>query len=125
MDVTPLISSDQQVIQAYAEGRFKVSNHIYETPIFVYPDQVQVWNAATEPHAFTEDDFQNMISQLTDVDICLLGAGKSGFFVPDPMRALFREKRIALDVMVTGAACRTYNVLLAEERRVVAALYPV
>jgi len=125
MDITPLISSDQQVIQAYAGGRFKISNVMYEHPVLVYPNRAIPWDADLAPPDFQGNHFDALLSQLEDVDICLLGAGASGFFVPSPIRDKFRERRIGLDVMDTGAACRTYNVLLAEGRRVVAALYPL
>jgi uncharacterized protein len=58
------------------------------------------------------------------VQILLLGLGRSASAVPAALRTALRAAGIALEAMDTGAACRTYNVLVAEDRRVAAALIP-
>jgi len=58
------------------------------------------------------------------VEILLLGLGRSTSAVPAALRTALRTAGIALEAMDTGAACRTYNVLVAEDRRVAAALIP-
>jgi uncharacterized protein len=58
------------------------------------------------------------------IEILLLGLGRSTTAVPASLRSALRNARIALEAMDTGAACRTYNVLVAEDRRVAAALIP-
>jgi uncharacterized protein len=58
------------------------------------------------------------------VEILLLGLGRSTSAVPAALRIALRTAGIALEAMDTGAACRTYNVLVAEDRRVAAALIP-
>ncbi len=57
-----------------------------------------------------------------DVEILLLGCGRRMGILPPALRQGLRASGIVVDAMDTGAACRTYNVLLAEERRVAAAL---
>ena len=59
------------------------------------------------------------------VELLLIGAGAGFMRVPPPLKAALGERAIAVESMDTGAACRTYNVLMAEERRVAAALLPV
>jgi len=59
------------------------------------------------------------------VRILLIGTGKSMLPMPMTWRAMAREADVALEAMDTGAACRTYNVLLTEERSVAAALIAV
>ncbi len=56
------------------------------------------------------------------VEILMLGCGGRFAMVPAELRQALRAEGIALEAMDTGAACRTYNVLLAEDRRVAAAL---
>lgn len=125
MDVTPLISSDRQVIQSYKQGQFKVSGQVYDSPVLVYPDRVEAWDVSVMPADFSKDEFLRLFSKLENIDVCLIGAGQQGFFVLPEYRTIFQQGHVGLDVMDTGAACRTYNVLLAEGRRVVAALWPL
>jgi uncharacterized protein len=59
------------------------------------------------------------------IEILLVGTGRDIRPLPAPLRAALKEKRIAADPMSTGAAVRTYNVLLAEDRAVAAAFVAV
>jgi uncharacterized protein len=56
-------------------------------------------------------------------ELVLLGTGPRQHFAPPEVRAEFAQRRIALEVMQLGAACRTFNVLVQEDRRVLAALF--
>lgn len=126
MDVTPLIRSDRQVIQSYAGGRFRVSGALYEHAILVSPDETVVWEKAAQSVAeLTEDDFAQMLVRADEIDVVLLGCGASIAFLDTALKKALSEKGLSVDVMDSGAACRTYNVLMAEGRRVVAALFPV
>jgi len=58
-------------------------------------------------------------------ELVLIGCGKDQTFLPPATQALFFRRNISVEVMVTDAACRTFNVLVAEGRNVVAALLPV
>ena len=122
MDVTPLIDSDQQVIQSYSSGQFRVSGKIYKQSILVAPHHCADWQ---RDGVLSLDDFQPLIDVRDSIDVVLVGTGaKTVFLTPDVKRAL-REAGLHVECMDTGAACRTYNVLMAEARRVVAALMPL
>ncbi|MCB1532581.1 MAG: Mth938-like domain-containing protein [Alphaproteobacteria bacterium] len=126
MDVTPLIRKDQQVIQSYAGGRFRVSGQVYEVAVIVTPGETLRWDkAAQSVKELTEDDFAQMIERAEEIDVVLLGCGASMTFLDPKLKKALSEKGLSVDIMDTGAACRTYNVLMAEGRRVVAALFPV
>lgn len=126
MDVTPLISRGQQVIQSYAGSRFKVSGLIYEGSIFVFTDKTVPWAVSkSEVTEFSIEDFQDLLKVKSDIDVILLGCGPKIVFLPASLRAQLKAQGLHVEVMDTGAACRTYNVLMAEGRRVVAALLPV
>lgn len=58
-----------------------------------------------------------------DPELVLLGTGPTQRFAPPEVRSEFVRRRIGLEVMQLGAACRTFNVLVQEERRVLAALF--
>ena len=60
-----------------------------------------------------------------ELDFFILGTGTAPWIVPEPLRARFRAAQISLDAMTTGAAVRTYNVMLMESRRVGAGLIAV
>ena len=62
---------------------------------------------------------------LDGIDIVLVGCGPRFVAPPAPLRAALKARAVALEWMDTGAACRTFNVLLAEERRAAAALIAV
>jgi uncharacterized protein len=70
-------------------------------------------------------DFARLLAEAEAVEILLVGTGKDLLRLPPPLRDVFKEKHISADTMSTGAAVRTYNVLLAEDRAVAAALIAV
>lgn len=124
MDVTPLVKADQQIIQSYANGRFKVSGLTYEGAVFVLPDRTQAWGYEGEIGGLAESDFDFLVERADDIDVVLLGCGKMTTFLQPKLKKSLKDKGLSVDVMDSGAACRTYNVLMAEGRRVAAALLP-
>lgn len=127
MDVTPLIKEGQQIIQSYAGGGFKISGVPYNGPVIVQPHGTVNWEDVSGEEgvkALKTEDFQSLIDQAERVDVVLLGTGKMIAFLPPDLKNTLKNKGLAVEVMDTGAACRTYNVLMAEGRRVVAALLP-
>ena len=109
-------------ITAFDRSEVQVNESHYATPLIVLPQQlIEDWR----PCAFaelTEADFAQLAA--LGMEIILLGTGaKQSFPHPRLTRALM-EQRIGLEVMDTGAACRTYNILAGEGRSVAAALLP-
>lgn len=123
MDVTPLVREGHQIIQGYAADGFKVSGVSYSGAVLVKPSKVLQWSAETLD-SLTLENFQLIIEMKDDLDVILLGTGKSFQLLPPTLKQSLAELSISVDVMDTGAACRTYNVLMAEGRRVIAALLP-
>ena len=66
-----------------------------------------------------------MLAVAPAVEFLVIGCGARAMLVPPALRQELRDAGLRLDAMDTGAACRTYNVLLAEDRRVAAALIPL
>jgi uncharacterized protein len=122
MDVTPLIPADRQVIESYGAESFRVSGVAYQGAIIVFPDATVAWQAAG-PAEVTWASLAPVTSH-GGVEILLIGCGKRMIPIPRALRQQLRDAGIVVDTMDTGAACRTYNVLLAEDRRVAAALLP-
>ncbi len=124
MDVTPLVREGQQIIQSYAAGVFRISGVNFDHAVLVFPEQTIKWNACDDFKELSEQHFQQLIDIADEIDVVLLGTGATmQFFNPELKQAL-SQKGLPIDSMDTGAACRTYNVLMAEGRRVVSALMP-
>ena len=124
MDVTPLVQQGQSIIQSYSGGSFRVSGNVYEGGVTVLPDAVEPWAYAGAIADLTMDDMDAVMPHMTAADVVLMGCGAQMQFLPKDVRVALREQGITVDMMDTGAACRTFNVLIAEGRRVVAVLLP-
>ncbi len=122
MDVTPLIPAGRQVIDSYGARSFHVSGAGYDGAILVFPDKTESWPVAALADV-TAESLRPVIEH-GGVEILLLGCGRRMQPVRPALRQALRQAGIVVDAMDTGAACRTYNILLAEERRVAAALLP-
>jgi len=122
MDVSPLIAADRHVIDSYGAGSFRVSGIVHDGAVIVFPDTTISWSAA-DPADITQESLAPVITR-GGVEILLIGCGKRMAPLPRILREALRAAGIVADAMDTGAACRTYNILLAEDRRVAAALLP-
>ena len=125
MDVTPLIRRDLKVIQSYKGGKFRVSGQIYNHAVLILPDQVVPWDVPDTFSELNDTHFMPLYSHAENLDVVLLGTGARMEFFKPALRHELKGKGLNVDAMETGAACRTYNVLAAEGRRVAAALFPV
>lgn len=122
MDLTPLIHANAQVIQRYDRHGFTIGKKQFEGPVMVFPGQCLPWDMAGESPA--PEDFEQLLALCDRIDIVFFGGGRRAQLPPPPVRQRFKSGRVGLEPMDTGAACRSFNVLLAEGRRVAAALLP-
>lgn len=129
MDVTPLITRDRQVIQSYAlknsSGSFRISSVIHAGAVFVTPERTVAWNAPDTAAQLTIAHVEPLLAELQQLEVLLIGTGETFHFLPPALLQELRAFKLKPDMMDTGAACRTYNVLLAEARLVGALLLPV
>jgi uncharacterized protein len=100
-------------IDAYGNGGFRFAEMSHRGSILALPSGIRAWDV-TSPAGFSAEAFAAVFAQ---------GRRKAGHVAA--LRQRFREAGIGLDVMQTGAAARTYNVLVAENRKVAAALIAV
>jgi len=124
MDLTPLIPANRQLIQAYGEGRFRISNVVHQGSVIVLPERALAWPVDALA-AVTLDSLSSVLAAEPKVELLLLGCGSRPAPLKSELRVSLRARGIVLELMDTGAACRTYNILLAEERRVAAALIAI
>ncbi len=120
-DISGLPEEGQQLINSYGEGGFRVSGVRYDGSVLVFPDRTQVWDIGSMD-TLSAASLQPVLDAEPAVEILLIGCGASMAYIEDDIRRALREKGITIDAMDSGAAARTYNVLLLEGRRVAAAL---
>jgi uncharacterized protein len=125
MDVTPLIPNGRKIIQSYSNGGFKISGISYSSGVIVFPTMVETWIPPKDVHSLSLNDFSFVLEHSNECDVILLGCGTNGAFLNPSLRNEIKNKGLTIDAMNTGAACRTYNVLMAEGRRVAAMLMPI
>jgi uncharacterized protein len=103
----------------YGEGYVMVNGRRHESSLIVLPERLLPWSAAGFD-ALAESDFQVFLEM--DLEILLLGTGPKQRFPHPRLTQALARKRVGVEVMDLHAACRTYNILMAEERHVAAAL---
>jgi uncharacterized protein len=111
-------------IEAYGNGGFRFAGMSHRGSILCLPDGIIAWDADLV------DDLSPTLIPVLQNDgvtggVILLGTGRTPVFPRAAVMAAFRDAGLWLEVMDTGAAARTYNVLLAEEREVSALLIAV
>jgi len=121
LDISPVDFEGRNIIQSYGNGKFQISDKKYDHSVLVFPDQIIPWSPI-DTNNLIVDDFKKVLTVGPIVDLLLLGCGKTTWFLPLPLRDELKEMGLVLEPMDTGAACRTFNVLLGENRRIAAAL---
>ena len=119
MELIAVSPAGRQSIERYGASGFRISGVIYPGPVLVFPDRTSLWPAA----APTPESLAPVVEH-GGVELLLLGLGRRMVPVAADLRAWFKARGVTLEAMDTGAACRTYNVLLAEGRQVGALLVP-
>ena len=124
MELTQPPAQGRQVIQSYGDGGFRIAGVRYQGAVLVFPLRTIAW-AVTSADALDIAHLRPLAEAPGEVDVLLVGTGAASSVPPRELRAALRELGINVETMTTSAACRTFNVLLAEERKVAAALIPV
>ncbi|MDB5395444.1 MAG: hypothetical protein JWM91_2950 [Rhodospirillales bacterium] len=126
MEINPLVPQQgRQIVQSYGKGGFRVSDTGWSGAIIVFPTRTIAWDVAgladLSVAAFAP------VGEAADppIELLLIGTGQRMALLSSKLRADLRALGFGIEIMDTGAACRTYNVLIGEERRVAAALLPV
>jgi uncharacterized protein len=114
----------QPPLDAYGEGGFRLRGQRFEGSILVTPRGLYPWHAATIDEA-TPESLHALAEAAGSFDFFLVGCGAAIAPLPAPVAEFLRGEGVNPDLMDTGAACRTYNFLLAENRRVAAALIAI
>ncbi len=111
-------------VTAYGNGGFRFAGMSHRGSLLCLADAIVGW-PATSAEGLTLDDLALLRKEPAGIELLLLGTGRSFLLPSAELRAGLREIGIRVEPMDTGAACRTYNILLAEGRPVGAALIAV
>lgn len=115
-------------IDAYGNGGFRFGGKSgglsHRGSLLCFPDGIWAW-PVTSVAELTEASLASVFAHAGSINVFLIGGGRDPFALPAHLRALFRAHAIAVDTMATEPAVRTYNILLAEDRRAGAGLIAV
>jgi uncharacterized protein len=111
-------------IDAYGKGGFHFAGMSHRGSLLCLPSGIWAW-PVVRPDDVDEAALARVFSEAQQIELFLLGTGGAIRPMPDDLRRRFRDYRIAVEVMQTGAAVRTYNVVLGESRRASAGLIAV
>jgi len=123
MDTVPRYPYEAAVT-AYGNGGFRFADMSHRGSILCLPSGVFAWNA-TAAADLRAADFDFVLSTLEPPIAVLLGTGTEQVWPAPEIYEAFAKANIGLEPMSTGAAARTYNILVAEKRRIAAALIAV
>ncbi|UWQ05477.1 Mth938-like domain-containing protein [Aliiroseovarius crassostreae] len=103
-------------VDGYGPGFFRVGGEVIRGPILLTAEKVISWD---------NEDVTPLAALAGRIDVLFYGTGAEIAHAPTPLREALEAAGIGMEPMATAAACRTYNVLLAEGRRIALAALPV
>ena len=117
-----MLAEGRQLIQGYGAGGFKVGDDDHKGSIIVFPERTVPWPVSS-PEEITVQSLNEALKG--ERHILLIGCGSQFTPPPPTLKGELKKAGVVLEWMDTGAACRTFNVLLHEDRQVTAALIAV
>ena len=115
MRMNEVVYTDAQPVEGYGPGFFRVGGEARDAPLVLLPSGIHPWGGLHDTAPF----------QNAEIDVLFVGMGAEIAHVPASFRDALEGQGVGVEVMSSPAACRTYNVLLSEGRRIGAALLPV
>lgn len=111
-------------IDAYGNGGFRFADMSHRGSILVLPSAIEAWPVASADE-ITPQALDRIVAEASSIEILLLGCGGSATMLSPQARQALEQAGLQAEIMPTGAAVRTFNVLLSEGRAVAAALIAV
>ncbi|MBO0129741.1 Mth938-like domain-containing protein [Agrobacterium burrii] len=124
IEIRPAHFPGRAPIDAYGNGGFRFADMSHRGSLLLLPSGIHGWSPV-DFKGLTIGHFDHVLSQAQDIEVLLIGTGDDMRVLPKELRAAFKEAGISVDPMSTGAAVRTYNIMLSESRAVAAALIAV
>jgi uncharacterized protein len=117
MRLNEVTFTDAVPVDGYGAGFFRIGGTVFQGPVLTGPEGPAAWGGYA--------DTAPLLALAGQVDVLFVGTGGEIAHVPAKLRRALEEAGIGVEAMNSPAACRTYNVLLSEGRRVACALIPV
>lgn len=117
MRLNEVTFTDALPIDGYGDGFFRIGGEPNSAPLAVTPKGLCAWGGL--------DDAEALLAASDGVDVILIGTGAQIAHIPDALRSALEGAGFGVEIMASPQACRTYNVLLGEGRRVALALMPI
>ena len=124
LDINPEVPRHAQLIQGYREGGFTIGGVRHTGSVLVLPERTLTWEVS-ELHEVSAATLAPILEAEPTVEILVLGSGSRFAMVSQELRAELKSRGVIVESMDSRAACRTFNLLLAEDRRVAAALIAI
>lgn len=121
MEMSPLRAGDRLTVDGYGAATFKVAGAEVTGSMLIRPERFEPWPVG-DVAVLDGRGIAQLVALGPEIDILLVGTGARSVLLAKEARVALREAGLGVEVMTTPAACRTYNVLVAEGRRVAAAL---
>jgi uncharacterized protein len=117
MRLNEISYSDSRPVDGYGPGFFRIGGQVVQGAVTILPSGVAHWGGYA--------DAASLIAAAPTIDVLFVGTGAEIAHLPPAFRAALEEAGLGVEIMSSPAACRTYNILLSEGRRVGLALIPV
>ncbi len=117
MEIREIIYDDAKPVEGYGPGFFRIAGEVIEGAVIVTASSARSWAG--------EGDMDALTALAGEIDVILFGAGAEITALPKALTAAVEAAGMGLEPMASPAACRTYNVLVSEGRRVALAALPV
>lgn len=117
MRLNEITFTDAKPIEGYGPGFFRIGGEVFHGPVLAGPEGTIPWGGYS--------DDASLMALVGKVDVLFVGTGNDIAHLPAALKDSLEEAGLGVEVMASPAACRTYNVLLSEGRRIALALIPV
>lgn len=117
MRLNEITYTDAKPVEGYGPGFFRIGGVVFNGAVLVSAVGIKAWGGY--------EDTDTLLALEGNVDVLFVGTGNEIAHIPAEMRARLEAAGIGVEVMASPAACRTYNVLLSEGRRIALALIPI
>jgi uncharacterized protein len=117
MRLNEIVFTDAKPVEGYGPGFFRIGGKVIHGAMLAGPDGTQTWGGLK--------DSAPLLALAGKVDVLFVGTGADVAHLPENLRTALEDAGLGVEPMSSPAACRTYNILLSEGRRIALALLPV
>lgn len=117
MRLNEITFTDARPVDGYGPGFFRIGGAVIEGPALAGPKGAVLWGGF--------DDAAPLMALAGNIDVLFVGTGSEIAHIPSNLRTALEDAGLGVEVMASPAACRTYNILLSEGRRIALAVLPV